>query len=245
MQWFLNLSPTTQKVIVVFAALAAAIGPLLIGLGWFIGTILPGLITGFSFLVSFLPTVAGAIGFVTSALTTLATIGGTIFTVLTSPFFLIPAVLAGVAALVYFYFDEIDAAIVTVADSIVSAWEPVGEFFSNTFKMIWGYLEPVIDGIKFLLNGAGNIGAKLLFGTNKSFAPTSPSETFGPQPAASPSGIGQNAREIGKGIVQEMRQTNDARVEIDFKNMATGTRVQSKASGTLPFLNLGQVGAPL
>ena len=44
---FVNLSPATKKIIVVVVGLVAAIGPLLIGLGFLMTTVLPGLITAF------------------------------------------------------------------------------------------------------------------------------------------------------------------------------------------------------
>ena len=49
---FTNLSPITKKVIVVVAALVAVIGPLLIGLGFLMTTVLPGLIVSFAGLSS-------------------------------------------------------------------------------------------------------------------------------------------------------------------------------------------------
>ena len=44
---FVNLSPATKKIIVVVAGLVAVMGPLLIGLGFLMTTVLPGLITAF------------------------------------------------------------------------------------------------------------------------------------------------------------------------------------------------------
>ena len=44
---FVNLSPATKKIIVVVVGLVAALGPLLIGLGFLMTTVLPGLITAF------------------------------------------------------------------------------------------------------------------------------------------------------------------------------------------------------
>ncbi len=44
--WFQNLSAGTKKTIVIVAGLAAAIGPLLVVLGFLISTILPALMTG-------------------------------------------------------------------------------------------------------------------------------------------------------------------------------------------------------
>ena len=49
---FVNLSPATKKIIVVVVGLVAALGPLLIGLGFLMTTVLPGLITAFGGLSS-------------------------------------------------------------------------------------------------------------------------------------------------------------------------------------------------
>ena len=58
-----QLSPSTQKIIVVVAALAAAIGPLLIGLGVLTSTIIPALISGGSAIsAAWLPLAAIIIG---------------------------------------------------------------------------------------------------------------------------------------------------------------------------------------
>ncbi|MFD1292631.1 phage tail length tape measure family protein [Lutibacter holmesii] len=47
---FKNLSPATKQVIVVVGLLVAAIGPLLVALGFMMTTVIPGLITAFTFL---------------------------------------------------------------------------------------------------------------------------------------------------------------------------------------------------
>jgi len=46
--WFQNLSAGTKKTIVIVAGLAAAIGPLLVVLGFLISTVIPALMTGFA-----------------------------------------------------------------------------------------------------------------------------------------------------------------------------------------------------
>ena len=69
---FKDLSPATQKLIVVIAALAAAIGPVLVALGFLMTTVIPGLITAFGILkVAMLATpfglIAAGIGVAVSA----------------------------------------------------------------------------------------------------------------------------------------------------------------------------------
>jgi hypothetical protein len=69
---FKDLAPATQKLIVVIAALAAAIGPVLVALGFLMTTVIPGLITAFGILkVAMLATpfglIAAGIGVAVSA----------------------------------------------------------------------------------------------------------------------------------------------------------------------------------
>ena len=81
---FTNLSPTTKKIIVVVGVLVAALGPLLVGLGFLMTTVIPGLIVAFAGLSS-------AIVFIGGVFKTLTTI------MLANPFVLIAA---GIAAIV-------------------------------------------------------------------------------------------------------------------------------------------------
>ena len=64
---FSRLSPETKKTIVVITALVAAIGPLLIALGFLSTTIIPALITGFGILL-------GPIGLITAAIVALGVV---------------------------------------------------------------------------------------------------------------------------------------------------------------------------
>jgi len=74
-QYFSNLSPATKKVAVVVALLAAAVGPLLLGLGFLMTTVIPGLITAFA--------------------------------ALTGPIALVIAAIAGIAFVIFKYWDPI------------------------------------------------------------------------------------------------------------------------------------------
>lgn len=64
---FRNMSPEVQKIVVVVGAFAAALGPLLLGLGVLSTTVLPALLTGFALLVS-------PIGLVVAGLTAIAVV---------------------------------------------------------------------------------------------------------------------------------------------------------------------------
>ena len=81
---FKNLSEPTKKVIVVVGSLVAAIGPLLVALGFLMTTVIPGLITAFTFLSS---TVLPAVVTGFNALTT---------AILANPIGLLVAAIAGV-----------------------------------------------------------------------------------------------------------------------------------------------------
>jgi TP901 family phage tail tape measure protein len=69
--FFSNLSPTTQKVVVVVAALAASIGPLLLGIGSIIA-IIPTLTAGLAAVKIALAAISGPIGITIAAITALA-----------------------------------------------------------------------------------------------------------------------------------------------------------------------------
>ena len=64
--WFQTLSPETKKIIVIVGGLAAAIGPLLVVLGFLASTILPALITGFGILMGPVGLIIGAIAALTA-----------------------------------------------------------------------------------------------------------------------------------------------------------------------------------
>ncbi|WP_271856071.1 tape measure protein [Patiriisocius marinus] len=66
-QGFREMSPVTQRIILVVGGLAAALGPLLLGLGVLSTTVLPALLTGFALLVS-------PIGLVVAGLTAIAVV---------------------------------------------------------------------------------------------------------------------------------------------------------------------------
>ena len=103
---FINLSPATKKIIVVVAGLVTVMGPLLIGLGFLMTTIIPALVTGFGVLSS-------AVVFSAGVFKTLTTV------MLANPFVLIAA---GVAALVL--------GLITMIQKITPAVSKLKTFFN-------------------------------------------------------------------------------------------------------------------
>tara|TARA_R110000796_G_scaffold59842_2_gene138148 strand:+ start:463 stop:2481 length:2019 start_codon:yes stop_codon:yes gene_type:complete len=69
---FRELSPSTKKIIIVVAGLAAALGPLLIVIGTLASTVIPALITGFKLFKTAMIAVTGPIGLIITAVTALA-----------------------------------------------------------------------------------------------------------------------------------------------------------------------------
>lgn len=71
---FSKLSPVTQKIVLIFAGLAAAIGPLLVGLGFFITSIIPALVTGFTAISGALAGTTGAVLAITAVVLAFGTL---------------------------------------------------------------------------------------------------------------------------------------------------------------------------
>jgi CII-binding regulator of phage lambda lysogenization HflD len=65
--WFTQLDGTTKKIIVIVGGLAAAIGPVLVGLGFLASTILPAMIAGFAALFSPVTLVIAAVAALAAA----------------------------------------------------------------------------------------------------------------------------------------------------------------------------------
>ncbi|WP_307992317.1 phage tail tape measure protein [uncultured Clostridium sp.] len=157
---FTNLSPATQKTIIVIAGIVAAIGPLLIIIGQVISAI--GAISGV------IASVSGAIATAGGASAAL----GAAFTALTGPVGIAIAVIAGLIAvgvLLYKNWDTIkstvsaiwegmksaiEGSVTAIKTVIVSTWEsikaiviPIVEGIANVIKTIW---EGVKTGFAFL-----------------------------------------------------------------------------------------------
>ncbi len=116
--WFADLSPETQKVIVVIAGLAAAIGPLLIVLG--------AMASGLSAIIGILPVL------------------GTAFTVLTGPVGLIVAAIAAAIAIGVLLWKNWE----TISEKAIEIWEAIRDFFVRTFEAIKETITSVWNSIK-------------------------------------------------------------------------------------------------
>lgn len=216
-----NLSPTSQKLIVIFGAFVAALGPLLIGLGALVSFI-PMIMTGFAALTAIGLPFIGTFALISAAIA--AVIAGGVLLVSNwdaiAKFFsgVWDSLVVGLSNFAKHFDPLIDA-----AHAVLSAWEPVSQFFTNLF----GAAEKVFS--KLQLSPAS-------FGLANQVA----------QAQNSPANLGTQAQEMGQAFARELRTTNDARVQVDFANMPRGTRVSSTSSGSPPFLNLGMaMGSPL
>lgn len=153
--WFTNLSPSGQNLVVIIGAIAAAAGPLLAGLG-FIAQGIAGLIGP----------VTTAIGWL-SKLGPLFTVIRTALTALTGPVGIVIAIVVALAILIYKNWDEIKAKTIEIWGAI-SAWlsstiDSIKQFFSNAwenikqstttaFEAIKSFFESIWEGIKNLFN---------------------------------------------------------------------------------------------
>lgn len=161
-KWWNNLSPATQKTIVKFAAVVAAIGPVLLGVGKVTSGV-GGLITNFG-------KVSGAITRLTGGATGFKALAS----VMTGPVGIaIAAVVAG-AVLIYKNWDKIAPIIQKIADRFVSFWqtvqpqlqpffdiiEKIASFLSDVFKVAFdvvlsavsGYFVTWFDGVSGIID---------------------------------------------------------------------------------------------
>lgn len=231
MKAFLNLSPSMQKVIVAFAAIAAAVGPLLVALGFFVGTILPALITGFSVLTVFAAPFSGTILAIVAAVTALIAVGVMLVKNWESVKGFFSALWDGPLFKVIRFMSGIDL-LIGAGKLILKNWEPIAAFFDSIF-----------DSVKGIFGVLGDLGGKLLFGNNSPFG--GGNQNAQGNLSEQSTGMKGQAQEIGKAMAQEIRTTNDAKVQLDFLNLPRGTKISSQASGIPPSLNLGMMGAPL
>lgn len=159
-KWWNNLSPATQKTIVKFAAIVAAIGPVLLGVGKVTSGV-GGLITNF-----------GKVSGVITRLTGGATGFKALSAVMTGPVGIaIAAVVAG-AVLIYKNWDKIAPIIQKIADRFVSFWqtvqpqlqpffdmvEKIASFLKDVFKVAFDtVLAAVGEGLVTWLDGAAKV----------------------------------------------------------------------------------------
>lgn len=127
--WFNNLSPATQELIVKIGLIAAAVGPVLIIVGTVISSI-GKIIGGIGSLIGAFSGISGAVA---GAGGLIPMLGGLVSAA--APFLIGGAIIAGVVAGVYLiikHWDDIKAAATKVKDDVAESWDNMKESISAT-----------------------------------------------------------------------------------------------------------------
>lgn len=122
-EWFADLSPNMQKTILVIVGIAAALGPVLVVVGFFISTI--------------------------GTLLTLLPLLGTAFTIATGPIGLIVAAIAGLVAIGVLLWKNWDM----IKEKSIEIWTNIAEFFVGLFEGIKNIFNNALDWIDDKTNG--------------------------------------------------------------------------------------------
>ncbi|HHQ5173415.1 TPA: phage tail tape measure protein [Staphylococcus aureus] len=133
--WFSSLSDGYKRSIVIFGGIAAAIGPVVFGLGAFISTI-GNAVTVLAPLLAGIAKAGGLISF----LSTKVPILGTVFTALTGPIGIVLGVLTGLAVAFTIAYKKSE----TFRNFVNGAIESVKQTFSNFIQ----FIQPFIDSVK-------------------------------------------------------------------------------------------------
>lgn len=133
--WFSNLSDGSKRSIVIFSGIAAAIGPVVFGLGAFISTI-GNAVTVLAPLLASIAKAGGLISF----LSTKVPILGTVFTALTGPIGIVLGVLAGLAVAFTIAYKKSE----TFRNFVNGAIESVKQTFSDFIQ----FIQPFVDSVK-------------------------------------------------------------------------------------------------
>ncbi|HDJ2960593.1 TPA: phage tail tape measure protein [Staphylococcus aureus] len=139
--WFSNLSDGSKRSIVIFGGIAAAIGPVVFGLGAFISTI-GNAVTVLAPLLAGIAKAGGLISF----LSTKVPILGTVFTALTGPIGIVLGVLAGLAVAFTIAYKKSE----TFRNFVNGAIDSVKQTFSNFIQ----FIQPFIDSVKNIFKQA-------------------------------------------------------------------------------------------
>ncbi|HDG6366706.1 TPA: phage tail tape measure protein, partial [Staphylococcus aureus] len=139
--WFSSLSDGSKRSIVIFGGIAAAIGPVVFGLGAFISTI-GNAVTVLAPLLAGIAKAGGLISF----LSTKVPILGTVFTALTGPIGIVLGVLAGLAVAFTVAYKKSE----TFRNFVNGAIDSVKQTFSNFIQ----FIQPFIDSVKNIFNQA-------------------------------------------------------------------------------------------
>ncbi|MCS4722563.1 phage tail tape measure protein [Staphylococcus aureus] len=139
--WFSSLSDGSKRSIVIFGGIAAAIGPVVFGLGVFISTVGNAV----TVLAPLLASIAKADGLI-SFLSTKVPILGTVFTALTGPIGIVLGVLAGLAVAFTIAYKKSE----TFRNFVNGAINSVKQTFSNFIQ----FIQPFIDSVKNIFKQA-------------------------------------------------------------------------------------------
>lgn len=146
-----KLGPTTQKTVVKFAAVAASVGPVLMGFG--------KISTGISTMISNFGKVGGAITRLTGA----SGFSG-ITKIMTGPFGIAAAAVAAAAILIYKNWDRIAPILQKIGQRFADFWktvQPQLEPFINLVKEVASYLEETLEPVfKIVWKAAGDYVVK-------------------------------------------------------------------------------------
>lgn len=146
-----KLGPTTQKTVVKFAAVAASVGPVLMGFG--------KISTGISTVISNFGKVGGAITRLTGA----SGFSG-IAKIMTGPFGIAAAAVAAAAILIYKNWDRIAPILQKIGQKFADFWktvQPQLEPFINLVKEVASYLKETLEpAFKIVWKAAGDYVVK-------------------------------------------------------------------------------------
>lgn len=239
-----ELSPTTQKLAVVFGALAAAIGPALILFSSFVtvvgaGAKVVGSLVGWS---KYLWMMRASImsGLIPSLKAAIASVWSFTAALLANPITWIIIAIAALGAAVYqiyknweplkIFFAEVwEGAVATMK----GAWEGITGFFSGLwdgvveiFSAAWKKIQPIVETVQKLFKYSP-IGLALKAGKAVGGALFGGSDDR-PSLGAAQAAPGANGRDT------------EARVVVDFNNMPRGTKVTQDPQNTTPMdLSMG------
>lgn len=146
-----KLGPTTQKTVVKFAAVAASVGPVLMGFG--------KISTGISTMISNFGKIGGAITRLTGA----SGFSG-IAKIMTGPFGIAAAAVAATAILIYKNWDRIAPILQKIGQRFADFWktvQPQLEPFINLVKEVASYLKETLEPVfKIVWKAAGDYVVK-------------------------------------------------------------------------------------
>ena len=152
---FQALSPHTQKMVVIFGLIAAAIGPIILGIGAVV-SIIGGMITGFATIGGILPVIGGLFGIVFGAITgpvliTIAAIAGliAIFVALYKN----SEVLRDIVAHTFETIKRVIKGFADFAMSILSGvWDFIKDLFGVLKSLVTGDFTGFVEGLKKLFS---------------------------------------------------------------------------------------------